>query len=84
MLGFALMAVGGLICFISGIWLLVKAFQVSPVQGLLCLLVPFYALYFIIVNWAICQTPFLMNLGGVAVMVVGMFLAQGSMNAALK
>jgi hypothetical protein len=42
---------------VSGIWLIVKAFQESVVTGLLYLFVPFYAIYFWITRFQDVQKP---------------------------
>jgi hypothetical protein len=48
-MGVALMAIGGvlsLIGLVGAIWLLVEAFKMSPLEGILTLCVPCYAFYF--------------------------------------
>ena len=66
-----LMFAGWLLCLYSGICLLIIAFKESPLQGILYLLVPFYALIFIIMRWEKCSGFFFMNLGGAAIMGAG-------------
>ncbi|HBE68206.1 MAG TPA: hypothetical protein DDW52_08670 [Planctomycetaceae bacterium] len=44
----------------GGIWLVVVAFQEEPVQGILYILVPFYALFYLITRWDTCRVPFMM------------------------
>lgn len=46
MLGLALMGLGGLAAFICSIVILIAAFQDGVAQGLLCLFIPFYVLYY--------------------------------------
>jgi hypothetical protein len=42
---------GGLVATVAGIWLLVIAFQEDVVQGLLCLFVPLYIVYYMFRDW---------------------------------
>jgi hypothetical protein len=45
----ALMSLGGLLALVGtvgGVWLMIEAFRDEALQGVLCLCVPFYALYF--------------------------------------
>ena len=52
-----------IVSFISGIWLLVLAFQKSVVWGLLCLFVPFPCmLIFAATNWEKAKVPFLISI----------------------
>jgi hypothetical protein len=68
----------------SGIRLLLLAFQESPVQGLLYLFVPFYALFYIVTRWDRCSAFFLMNLGGAALVGCGMGLMWISNSIEIK
>ena len=67
---FLLIGLGGLIATGAGIWLLVVAFQESPAQGLLCLFVPFYSLFYVFTRWDTAKLPFLANVAG-GVLAVG-------------
>jgi hypothetical protein len=69
--GMAVWILGALISFVGGIWFLVVAFTVDATQGLLCLCVPFYSLYFLITNWEDTKMPFFVNLIGVFVSMLG-------------
>ncbi|MET4729440.1 thiol:disulfide interchange protein [Lysobacter enzymogenes] len=66
-----LMIVGGLICFGAGLWLLVLAFQESVWWGLGSLLLSPVMLVFVILHWNKAKVPFLINLGGLALVIVG-------------
>jgi hypothetical protein len=70
-IGFVLMIVGGIVAFGSGIWLLVVAFQESPLWGLGCIVVPFVSLVFVISHWEDAQKPFLFQILGLAALVWG-------------
>jgi len=69
--GGVLMFVGWLMCIYSGVCILIVAFRESPLQGILCLLVPVYSLVFIIMRWEQCASFFFINLGGTAVICAG-------------
>lgn len=68
----ALYFAGLLVLVVSGIWLLVVAFQTSVLWGLLSLLVPFASLVFVIIHWQVAKKPFLWQLLGVAMVVVAL------------
>jgi HEAT repeat protein len=58
----------------GGIWLLVVAFSEDAVQGILCLFVPFYSLYYIITRFGECYRPLTVQLSSLLVipfMIVG-------------
>ncbi len=74
-MGLVLMVLGGLVCAVGGIWILVKAFQTSVLWGLGCLFVPFVSLVFVFTHWADTKVPFLINIGGAAVYVAGIMMS---------
>ena len=89
----ALFAVGFLVLsyivgMIGGICLLVKAFTEEVICGILCLIVPFYGLYFLFTRWedtAMFQIPaagILMQICAVIYLVV-LGAVHGSQNAML-
>jgi predicted Zn finger-like uncharacterized protein len=51
-----------LLSFCGSIWVLVVAFKESLSQGLLCLLVPCYVLYYIFSRWEDTKGPFVLQL----------------------
>jgi len=66
-------AVFGFFAFgIGGIWLAIIAFRESAGQGVLCLLVPFYALYYAITRWAEAKKPFVISLIGLILFIGGL------------
>jgi len=73
-IGLILMAVGGLIAFVGYAWFLLVAGRVSIVWLLGCLIVPFVGLVFLVLNWHDAKKPFLINLAGVGILVVGLLL----------
>jgi MFS family permease len=79
--GLGVMIVGGFLSFvgfilgtISGIVLLVFAFQQSVFWGLAYLFIPFAALVFVIMHWQICRKAFLASLLGAILALSGVGL----------
>ena len=66
----ALLAVGGLILLVGGIWLLVLAFKESVLWGLGSLFIPFVAIIFAATHWEVAKNPFLLYLLGVVLVIV--------------
>jgi hypothetical protein len=78
-----LLIVGVLVMGITGIVLLIKAFQTSIWWGLGYIFVPFVSLIFVIMYWNDTKKPFLYMLGGVVLFAVGIALgASGEMAGA--
>lgn len=76
-LAMILLIVGGLISFGAGLWLLVLAFQEGIWWGLGSLLLSPVMLVFVILHWSTAKVPFLVNLGGIALVIVGAMLLPG-------
>jgi len=66
----ALVIIGGLLAAVGSIWLIVRAFQDSLLWGLCCLFLPMATLLFAVLNWDDAKVPFLLNLGGLFLMVL--------------
>jgi hypothetical protein len=79
-LGMILMFVGLAVSAVGGIWLIVVAFQESVLWGLGSIFVPFVGLIFVIMHWNVAKKPFLINIGGALLMVLGVVLG-GTGNA---
>lgn len=62
-LGFALLLIGG-------IWLLVVTFQESIGWGIGSILIPIVSLVFVIMHWDISKKPFLIQIAGLAVLIL--------------
>ena len=73
-----LLLIGALIVCIGGIMLLVKAFQTSPIWGLGSLFVPPVAIIFVFMHWQEAKKPFLINVAGAAVVIVGIIMTSTS------
>lgn len=67
----ALFYLGGLIALVGAIWLLVVAFKKSIWWGLGSLFVPFVSLIFVILNWQDSKKPFLIQVAGVVLCLIG-------------
>lgn len=76
-LAMILLIAGGLVCFGTGLWLLVLAFQEGIWWGLGSLLLSPVMLVFVILHWDRAKSPFLINLAGVAAVFVGAVLLPG-------
>lgn len=70
-LGFLLFGAGILLSIVTGIWLLVLAFQESPLWGVLCLLLNPAMLVFVIMHWQETKKPFLWSLLAIPLMLGG-------------
>jgi hypothetical protein len=64
--------IGGIVLAVGWIWFAVIAFRESTSQGLLCLFVPFYAIYYTIKRWSHVKKIFFVYLVGVVVLIVGL------------
>ena len=73
--GFLLLAVGGIAAFITGILILVEAFKESLLWGLGSLIVPFVILIFVLTHWNETGKLFLYNIAASVVMVIGVAIA---------
>ena len=78
-MGTILIAVGGIVCLIGGIWFLIVAFRESVVWGLLCLFVPFAALAFLIKHFGDAAKPFGLNILGSILLIIGSVISQEAM-----
>ncbi|BAV99285.1 hypothetical protein [Lysobacter enzymogenes] len=70
----ALVILGGAVGGIAVVWLLWLAFQESLWWGLGSLLFAPVLLLFALLHWDRAQTPFLLNLAGLAVATAGAFM----------
>jgi hypothetical protein len=71
------MVIGYIIAFVGGIMLLVIAFKDDVVQGLLCLFIPFYSLFYLITHWDDCKHAFFIQLGGIGMIMVSACAGAG-------
>ena len=64
--------IGGIVAGVGWIWVVVTAFRESTSQGLLCLFIPPYAIYYGIKRWSGAKKPLVIAVVGVVVLVVGL------------
>jgi len=76
--GLILMIVGGIVGTVGGIWLIIVAFKESVWWGLGSIFVPFVSLIFAITHWAQAKVPFLITVGGLVVLIIGIFMGASS------
>ncbi len=67
-----LVIIGYALVLISSAWLTWIAFKESILCGLLMVVVPFYAFYYIATRWSRTREPFLLHLVGWLILFVGL------------
>jgi hypothetical protein len=67
---------GALICTVAGITIIAMAFEDSPVDGILCVVIPLYALYYINNKNPAAYMPFYLNVFGAIYIGTGWFLME--------
>jgi hypothetical protein len=70
--GLLMVGVGGLLCFITGVWLMKIAFEDGMGTGLGFVFIPFYGIMFIFSNLDRTGVPFVINLVGSAYWITGL------------
>jgi uncharacterized membrane protein len=71
-----LIIVGWLLVIMSGFVILIKAFKENAVWGLCCIFIPIMQIVFVIMNWDECKNVFYVQLGGLAMVLLGAAMAQ--------
>jgi hypothetical protein len=64
--------IGGIVAGVGWIWVVITAFRESTSQGLLCLFIPPYAIYYGIKRWSDAKKPLIIAVVGVVVLIVGL------------
>ncbi len=64
--------IGGIVAVVGGIWILITAFRESTSQGLLCMFVPFYVVYYAIKRWSDAKKPLVLGLVGLVLFLGGL------------
>ena len=64
--------IGGIVAGVGWIWVVITAFRESTSQGLLCLFIPPYAIYYGIKKWSDTKIPLIIAVVGVVVLIVGL------------
>jgi hypothetical protein len=73
----ALFYLGSVVALVGAIWLLVVAFKESVWWGLGSIFIPFVSLVFVIMHWQVSKKPFLIQVAGVVLCVVGALAMPG-------
>ena len=68
--------IGIIIFVIGGILLLIESFKQSILWGIFCLLVTPVVLVFTVMHWDAAKKPFLIQLAGIGVLLMGSFINQ--------
>ncbi len=74
-MGALLVLVGGLICFIGGIWFLIMAFSENILWGLACLFLPIVSFIFLILHWDKAGPPFFVQIVGWVFVIAGVIIS---------
>ncbi len=70
-----LLILGGWAVALAGaMWFYVEAFRESPTEGLMCMFMPFYALYYTVTRFAALKRPLLLQLVGVGIQLLGLLV----------
>ena len=76
--------IGGVATGIGFVRILITAFRESSSQGLLCMFVPFYEIYYVITRWRDTRKPFIIHLAGIVILVVGIVALVVGATSGLK
>lgn len=77
-MGGILVVIGLVIVVVGGIMLLIEAFKESVMWGVGSLLFSPVSLVFVFMHWDVAKKPFLLQLGGIALFVVGGIAGGGA------
>jgi hypothetical protein len=77
--GMIILAIGGIVSLVGGIWFLVVAFRQTIWWGLGCIFIPFVWLIFLIMHWGEAKNPFFVSLLGGVIIAVAAILMPGAM-----
>jgi hypothetical protein len=74
MLGGIVSIVGIIVLIVGSIMFLIAAFKEHILWGLGSLFVPFVSLVFLIMHWSVAKKPFLIQIIGAVLMIIGAVL----------
>ena len=74
-LGRVLLIVGWIIAVIGGIRLIIAAFRTNILWGFGCFFIFPIMYFYTLLNWSAAKGPFLNNLAGIVLMIVGISMA---------
>ena len=63
--------IGGIVAGVGWIWIVIIAFRESKFQGLLCVFIPPYAIYYGIKRWSDAKKPLVIASVGIVLLIVG-------------
>jgi hypothetical protein len=73
---------GGLIAAVGGVLFLMVAFQDDALQGVFCLIIPFYSVIYLITHFEEEKVPFMLQAGGLVLALLGW--CSGGLGAGLR
>jgi hypothetical protein len=62
--------IGAVLLLTATVWIVIKAFRVSPAWGVACFLLPFVILFFALLHWRDTKAQLLMYLAGWGLIVL--------------
>jgi hypothetical protein len=69
-IGWILLALGYVLVFLGGLWIIVLAWQRSVLWGAACLLLPGAQLVYVIAHWKESKEGFFLTLAGLALLIL--------------
>lgn len=78
LIGFLTVWIGLLVIAVGGVWFIINAFRTGILWGLGVLFLPVVPLIFLILKWPIAKRPFLWQLAGAALLLLGMVVFDAS------
>lgn len=69
-----MLALGWIMNLVGNLWVLTIAFKESVLQGVLCLVVPFYIILYMIINFDECVVPTILSVVGGTMLGVAMIM----------
>lgn len=69
-------ALGGILCLVAAVMIIIAAFRTSVLWGILCLVVPFCQLIFVVTHWQESKKAFVLYLVGIALVAIGAMTAS--------
>ena len=80
-----LLIIGFVVSLVGGIMILIDAFKKETVQGILCLFVPFYSLYYLFAKYTKenKKTVIILVFAGIALIIIGYIIFFATFGAAL-
>ena len=77
-MGAILVIIGIIAIFIGGLGLLIKIFSESILWGIGSIIFPIASWIFVFMHWEEARGPFLLQMAGIGLVILGMVLSGGS------